>query len=155
MSERDLTAYERMEIAMRYVVPLLRDLQAELGDDAVLDALRARLERRIDAAAAKAAPPEDLADRHDRMVADFAMYGAGDVLDYVVIASDAERVDVDVRSCGYARLMAELDATELGHLLICSEDEIVAARGGVELVRTQTRMQGGSHRDFRFRPKSA
>lgn len=155
MTERDLTMYERLEIAMRYVVPLLRDLQAEMGDDVVLAALRARLDRRIEAAAAEASPATDLGDRHDRMVDGFAMYGAGDVLDYDVIASDAERVDVDVRSCGYARLMAELDATDLGHLLICSEDEVGAARGGVELVRTQTRMQGGSHCDFRFRPKPA
>ncbi len=155
MTERDLSMYERLEIAMRYAVPLLRDLQAELGEDVVLDALRARLERRIEAAAAEASPPPDLADHHDRMVSGFAMFAVGDVLDYEVIASDAQRVDVDVHACGYARLMAELDATDLGHLLICSEDDVGAARSGMELVRTQTRMQGGSHCDFRFRPKSA
>ena len=50
MATSDLAAYERVEIQMSMLVPLLRDLQAILGDDVVLDALAERHRRRIDAA---------------------------------------------------------------------------------------------------------
>ena len=154
MSESPLTAFERIEIQMRYVVPLLRDLQAELGEDVILDALRARLARRVEQAGQGVEARDDLTDQADGLDAGFAMFAKGDVLDYEVIARDGGHYDADVHACGYARLMAELEATDIGSLLICGEDDVWAASVGVHLTRTQTRMQGGTHCDFRFRPQA-
>lgn len=154
MTDHQLTFYERIEIQMRYAVPLLRDLQRILGDDVVLDALRQRLDDRVAAAAASAAPPADLSERSARIVADFARFAAGGALEHADVPVD-DAVGVDVTRCEYARLMESLDASDLGHLLICSEDHVMVAAGGVRLDRSQTLMQGATHCDFRFRPVDA
>ena len=152
MGETSLTAFERIEVQMRYVVPLLRGLQQELGEAAVSDALRAVLDRRVAAARARAKPKVAIAPIAEPLADGFLSFAEGEVLDYELIATDRDELAIDVSDCGYARLMNELDATDLGHLLLCSEDEVLAAVAGVELVRTGTRMQGASRCDFRFRP---
>ena len=151
MAEPELTPYERIKVQMEYVVPLLRDLQDELGEDAVLRALEARLEKRIAKAEQHArtdvSPERRLAGAEES----FVHFGAGDVLEFEVVeTAGVDRLGVDVTACGYARLMASMQATDLGHLLICSEDHVLVAAAGTTLERTQTCMQGGSHCDFRF-----
>jgi hypothetical protein len=59
---------------------------------------------------------------------------------------------MDVTDCVYARFFKELGEPELGFLLLCSADfDQVEEMPSVELVRTQTIMQGADHCDFRYR----
>ena len=152
MSTESLTAYERLEIALRYAVPILKDLEGILGEDVLRGALETRRQQRIEAARANAVPVSDLEGHREGLARGFEAFAAGDILDYDVIASDAASFDVDVKACGYARLMTELDARELGSILVCGEDDVWAAGTGLRLERTQTHMRDGRPCDFRFRP---
>lgn len=147
-SEPSLTAYERMAIQMEYAVPLLRDLQDILGDRVVLDALAERLRRRTEAAAREARPRRV---GETRVVLGFEHFAEGGALDYETLVDGPDAVDIDVRGCAYATLMQELEAADLGDLLICGEDHVAVARAGTRLARTETRMLGADRCDFRFR----
>jgi predicted ArsR family transcriptional regulator len=151
MTASELTAYERVEIQMSMVVPLLRDLQAILGEDVVLDALAERHRRRVDAARSRARRDVPFEKRIRRIERDFASFAEGDTLEYASLRTSDGGLAIDVSACRFAELMAGLDARDLGSLLLCGEDEAVVAGAGTCLKRSQTRMQGASHCDFRFR----
>ena len=87
------------------------------------------------------------------MAAATEAYAAGDALEYEVLRSDDEHFDMNVTRCGYAAMMERLGARDIGHLLICHQDFALADAVGLELVRTQTCMQGASHCDFRYRKR--
>ncbi len=151
MSEPKLTFYERLAIQMEYAVPLVRSLQHALGEETV----KAALERhhRDDLEAAKAAARSSTGPGPD--MAAFAgaaeAYAAGDALEYQVLRQDEDHFDMNVTRCAYAELMERLGARDLGPALVCNGDFAMAERAGFELERTQTRMQGASHCDFRYR----
>ena len=80
------------------------------------------------------------------------VYAEGDALEYEIIASSADRFDMNVNNCRYAEMMQELGGRDFGHLLVCDADFISAKQLGLSLSRTQTCMQGATYCDFRYRP---
>ena len=86
------------------------------------------------------------------MASAFERFAAGDALDYEVVRQTSDAFEVNVMGCRYARFYHEIGAPELGFLLTCSADFSMAEGYGadVQLTRTQTIMQGGSHCDFRY-----
>ncbi len=82
------------------------------------------------------------------------IYAHGGALDYEIIASDSDRFDVNITRCDYTRMMEDLGARDIGHLLICNLDYAVAARAGMDLTRSQTQMQGAAFCDFRYRRRA-
>lgn len=56
MSAAELTLYERIAIQMEHAVPLIRDLERILGEQAVKAALEERLRRQVEDARKAAAP---------------------------------------------------------------------------------------------------
>jgi predicted ArsR family transcriptional regulator len=149
MAIDELTSLERRQVEMEYVVPLVRDLQAILGEKVVNDALAERTRRNVEAARQAPAPDIDLSD----LAAGMDHYAAGDALEYEVLAAERDRFDLDVTRCEYATLMERLGARDIGHLLICNMDYKMAAELGTELTRTGTCMQGADRCDFRFRKR--
>lgn len=145
----ELTFHERTAIQMEYVVPLIRDLQAILGEDVVNAALEERLRRQ--AGQAEDAPPvePDMA----RMGEATKMFAAGDALEYEMVGADDEHFDMNVHRCAYAEMMERLGARDVGHLLLCNLDFAEATRAGLDLTRTQTLMQGATFCDFRYRKR--
>ena len=142
----ELTHLERRRIQMEYVIPLIRDLQELLGKDAVNSALAERARRLEQSASCE--KPVDFA-----LMPEMAkVYAEGNALEYEVIASDADRFDIDVHHCRYAEMIDELGGRDVGHLLLCNLDFAEARRLGMRLERTRTRMQGASVCDFRYRP---
>ena len=150
MAIDDLTIHERLTIQMEYVVPLVRDLQAILGEDVVNRALEERIRRDVEKAKREPTPDVDLRV----MAAGTETYAAGDVLGYEVLEASEDRFEMNVTRCGYKETMERLGARDIGHLLICNLDFPMALRAGTELTRTQTCVQGGSHCDFRYRKRS-
>ncbi len=149
MSMDDLTIHERLSIQMEYVVPLIRDLQRILGEDVVNKALEERI--RLQTEEAKAEPVQEI---DTQTWADgFEIYSAGDALDFEMQELNESQVDVNVTRCAYAEMMDRLGARDLGPQLICNLDFPMAERAGMTLTRTQTRMQGASHCDFRYKKK--
>jgi len=150
MVDSTITQFDRVRISMEAMVPIIRDFENEFGKEAVHRVLKARTARAID----RARNDEAFKDREpdfEKARAGIEFYSEGGALEYEVIACDKDTLQFNVTDCQYARMMQELDATDLGFLIVCSGDFAAAYRSGMELTRTQTRMQGYSHCDFRYR----
>jgi hypothetical protein len=142
----ELTHFEKRKIQMEYVVPLVKDLQEILGEGVVLQALEELGRRRYERASPRA--QIDVSQIEPML----EIYAAGGSLDYDLIASSDDAFDINITGCRYAEMMEELGGREFGHLLICNGDFVGAREMGLELERTQTRMQGADHCDFRYKP---
>lgn len=152
MPDSELTMFERVEIQMKYAVPLIRQIQAVLGEDAVKDALAQANRRKAEQA--KISYPQEGPRSCARVRADFEVFGAGERLSLDYREESDERVVVIVTDCQYADLMRRLNASDLGELLLCGTDFASAAGVGLDLARKQTCMSGADHCDFCFTPLS-
>jgi L-2-amino-thiazoline-4-carboxylic acid hydrolase-like protein len=148
----DIPLIERVKIHAQVLVPLVRTLESELGEErahaivrqALGDVYRGYGDRWWRAQGARA--PEE------KVSSAFEMFAAGNALDYDVVKQAPDAVEVNVTGCRYAAFYEEIGAPELGFLLTCSADFPMAEGFGpqVQLTRTQTIMQGASHCDFRY-----
>ena len=146
---------ERVKIQAEVLVPLVRALQSELGEE------------RANALVRKAIGPlyrqygeawwAQGAGNFDQVLStSFQRFASGEALDFQVVKRSPDTFDVNVTGCRYAKLYQELGEPELGFLLTCSADfSLAEGFAGVELTRTQTIMQGADHCDFRFKLKQA
>nr|WP_082874929.1 L-2-amino-thiazoline-4-carboxylic acid hydrolase [Burkholderia sp. MSMB1589WGS] len=82
-----------------------------------------------------------------------ALWEKDDALDVDVRHADDTHYDYDVRRCAYAQMYREMGLAEIGHLLSCARDSVFIEGYDprIELTRTRTLMQGGTHCDFRYR----
>ena len=154
MPQNDSLNYlERSRIRIQAMIPIIRAMEKEIGKARAHEIIRAALDEEAKAEAgdpADAAVPEKMPFNSAAMDATFA---AGGALEYEVLREDDEAFDINVTGCQYKALMVELDALDLGGLLFCENDYVAADTFGLDLVRTQTCMQGASHCDFRYRIK--
>jgi len=144
---------EQAKIQAQVLVPLVKALQAELGEERANAIVRKALGdvyRRLGEQWWRATQSGHLGEN---MASAFAAFAKGDAIDYNVRAQSQDTYDMDVTGCRYAQFYKELGEPELGFLLVCSSDYPFAEGLGpdIELVRTQTIMQGASHCDFRYR----
>ena len=143
---------EQVRIQAQVLVPLVKALQAELGEEranAIVRKALGDLYRQFGEQWWRARGSDDLGDS---MASAFAGFAAGGALDYKVVRRTPDAFDLNVTRCRYAEFYKELGVPELGFLLTCSAD-FTLAEGygpGVQLTRTQTIMQGASHCDFRY-----
>jgi hypothetical protein len=149
----DVPLIEQIKIQAQVLVPLVKALQAELGEDRANAIVRQAL----------GAQYRRLGDRWwqaqaghsvgDKLASTFEQFAAGDALEYEVVRHTPDAFDANVTGCRYAQFYQRLGVPELGFLLVCSAD-VAMTEGfgaGVQLTRTQTIMQGASHCDFRYR----
>jgi hypothetical protein len=149
----DIPLIERARIQAQVLVPLLKALQAELGEEranAIVRKALGELYRQFGEEFWRARKSQDVGDN---MASAFKTFAAGNALDYDVIKRTPDAFEVNVTACRYARFYQELGVPELGFLLVCSADFTMADGydPDVRLTRTQTIMQGASHCDFRYR----
>ena len=148
-----ISVLEQAKIQAQVLVPLVKALQAELGEEranAVVRKALADIYRRLGEQWWRAKDSEHVGENMARA---FAAFAKGDAIDYSVRAQSQDAYDIDVTGCRYAQFYKELGEPELGFLLVCSLDFPFAEGFGadVELTRTQTIMQGASHCDFRYK----
>ena len=148
----DIPIIEQARIQARVLVPLVKALQAELGEDRANALVRKTLGDMYRTLGEKWWRAQKTTSLGENMASAFAGFARGDALDYRVIKQSDDGFEADVTGCRYAQFYAELGAPELGFLLICSSDFPMAEGFGpdIELTRTQTIMQGASHCDFRY-----
>jgi hypothetical protein len=144
---------ELAKIQARVLVPLVKALQAELGEARANALVRKALVESYRRVAEQWAQSKEDKNIGQMMASAFKTYAAGDALDYQVREQSKDAFAIDVTRCRYAEFYQELGEPELGFLLVCSADFAVAEGVGsdVALTRTQTIMQGASHCDFRYR----
>lgn len=146
----DIPLIDRVRIQAEVLVPVMRELRAELGEQRANEVLRRALSpmfreigRRYFESSGGRAIEAMQAQARDSAAGDavaFDMRASGDVM------------EADVTRCQYARFFHDLGEPELGFLFVCSSDfGIFGEIEGVEMTRTQTIMQGATHCDFRFR----
>jgi len=148
---------EQAKIQARVLVPLVKALQAELGEERANALVRGALGdiyRRLGEKWWRAKKANDLGAN---MASAFAAFAAGDALDYRVREQSQDTFEIDVTGCRYAQFYKELGVPELGFLLVCSSDFPFAEGFGpdIKLTRTQTIMQGAKHCDFRYKRRRA
>jgi len=148
-----ISVIEQAKIQAQVLVPLVKALQAELGEARANKLVREALHdtfRRFGEAFWQAKNEKSVG----RAVASaFATYAREDALDYHVIEQSQDAFAFDVTRCRYAEFYKELGEPELGFLLVCSADFDTAEGFGsdIKLARTQTIMQGASHCNFRYK----
>ncbi len=148
-----ISVIQQAKIQAQVLVPLVKALQAELGDERANSLVRRTLGdiyRRYGEEFWRAKNENNLGKF---MGSAFAAYASEDALDYKVIEQSQDAFAIDVTGCRYAEFYQELGEPELGFLLVCSADFTLAEGFGsdIELTRTQTIMQGAGHCDFRYR----
>jgi L-2-amino-thiazoline-4-carboxylic acid hydrolase len=144
---------ERIKIQAQVLVPLVKALQAELGEERANALVRKTLGNTFRRLGEQWWQSKQSTHVGENMASAFASFAKGDTLDYSVRTHSQDVYEVDVTGCRYAKFYKELGEPELGFLLVCSQD-FTFAEGldpDIKLTRTQTIMQGASHCDFRYR----
>jgi len=150
-----VSVIEQAKIQAQVLVPLVKALQAELGEtraNALVRGTLGDLYRRYGEEFWQSRKDKSLGNA---VAAAFTAYGKDDALEYNVIEQSQDAFAIDITRCRYAEFYKELGEPELGFLMVCTADFRVAEGfgGDVTLKRTQTIMQGASHCDFRYSRK--
>jgi L-2-amino-thiazoline-4-carboxylic acid hydrolase len=151
-----VSVIQQAKIQAQVLIPLVKALQAELGEARASSLVRSALGDLYRHYGEEFARAKDAENLGTTMASAFATYAREDALDYRVIEQSRDAFAIDVTGCRYAEFYKELGEPELGFLLVCSADFAVAEGVGpcVKLSRTQTIMEGASHCDFRYRRSS-
>jgi hypothetical protein len=149
----DISVIQQAKIQAQVLVPLVKALQAELGEERANGLVRSALGdtyRRFGEEFWRTKNEKNLGKA---VASAFATYARDDALDYSVIERSQDAFEIDVTGCRYAEFYKELGEPELGFLLVCSADFPTAEGFGpdIKLTRTQTIMQGAGHCDFRYK----
>jgi hypothetical protein len=144
---------QQAKIQAQVLVPLVKALQAELGEERANALIRRALGdiyRRYGEEFWRTKNEKNLGKI---MASGLETFASEDALDYRVIEQSQDAFEFDVTGCRYAEFYRELGEPELGFLLVCSADFPMAEGFGpdIKLTRTQTIMQGASHCDFRYK----
>jgi hypothetical protein len=153
----DIPLIEQVKIQAQVLVPLVKALQLELGEERANAIVRKALGALYRKYGEKWWRTQGARELGERMASAFEMFAAGDALEYEVVKKAADAFEVNVTECRYARFYNKIGAPELGFLLTCTADFAHAEGFGadVQLTRTQTIMQGASHCDFRYALKQS
>lgn len=148
----DIPLIEQVKIQAQVLVPLVKALQAELGEERANAIVRKALGDLYRKYGEKWWRTQGARNLGEKVASAFEMFAAGDALEYEVVKKAPDAFEVNVTECRYAKFYNKIGAPELGFLLTCSADFSHAEGFGadVQLTRTQTIMQGASHCDFRY-----
>jgi hypothetical protein len=148
-----VSVIEQAKIQAQVLVPLVKALQAELGEARANAIVRSALRDLFRGYGEEFWRAKNEPNVGEAVASAFKAYARDDALTYDVIEQSENAFAFDVTRCRYAEFYKELGEPELGFLLVCSADFDTAAGfgGDIKLARTQTIMQGASHCDFRYR----
>jgi hypothetical protein len=148
-----ISVIRQAKIQAEVLVPLVKALQAELGEERANGLVRRALGDTYRRYGEEFWRTKNEKNLGKAMATAFATYAREDALDYRVIEQSQDAFEIDVTGCRYAEFYKELGEPELGFLLVCGADLTTAEGFGpdIKLTRTQTIMQGASHCDFRYK----
>jgi hypothetical protein len=153
----DIPLIEQVKIQAQVLVPLVKALQAELGEERANIIVRKALGDLYRKYGERWWRTQGARNLGEKVSSAFEMFAAGDALKYKVVKKKPDVLELNVTECRYAEFYQKIGAPELGFLLTCSADtDCFHAEGfgaNVRLTVTQTIMQGASHCDFRYTPK--
>ncbi|MEX2375634.1 MAG: L-2-amino-thiazoline-4-carboxylic acid hydrolase [Dehalococcoidia bacterium] len=150
---RPVTLLQQRGIEAEVLIPFIRRLEAELGEERALGIAREVIEeiaRQQGRHVAESLGRDDL--QGFRQVKD-SWGGAGGDLAIETLREDDERLEFNVVGCRFAEMYRQMGAEDLGFILSCARDFSLSEgySGDLHLERTQTIMQGAAFCDFRYR----
>jgi predicted ArsR family transcriptional regulator len=149
----ELTLLERRRLEAGVLVPVIRAMQAEFGEEKVNEVV-GRTIREVARAQGEETRRNGNIDSMPALVERFqnGVLREGSLI-VDVVENDETRFGFNVTRCQFMEMYEELGARDLGFLLSCNRDFAMFEGMAPELdfQRTQTRMQGASHCDFRYR----
>jgi hypothetical protein len=150
----DVSILEQAKIQAQVLVPLLKAFQAELGTERANEIARKALGSWA-YKMGKEVGAQGIGTAAEKVAAVLPVFSADDAHDIEVLKQTPEAFEFNVTRCRYAQFYKELGEPELGFLFLCSQDFPLTEgfSPDLELVRTQTIMQGASYCDFRWRMK--
>ena len=148
-----VSVIEQAKIQAQVLVPLVKALQADLGEEKANRIVRKALGDLYRGFGEEFWRSKNEPNLGKSVASAFKTYAQDGALEYRVDEQSQNAFALDVTRCRYAEFYKELGAPELGFLLVCTVDFAVAEGFGpdVRLTRTQTIMQGATHCDFRYR----
>lgn len=148
----DVPLIEQVKIQAKILIPLIKTLRSELGQERADAIVRKALGDFYRGAGEHWWRRQHGSDLGKKMAAMFEWFADGDALDYNVVKQTADGFEVNVTGCRYAQFFHAVGEPELGFLLVCSADFAMTEGFGdrVELTRAQTITQGAGHCDFRY-----
>ncbi len=117
-----VSVLQQAKIQAQVLVPLVKAMQAELGEERANAIVRKALRdlyRRYGEEFWRAKNEENIGKAMTSAFATFARDGA---LDFEVKQQSEDAFDIDVRRCRYAEFYHALGEPELGFLMVCSAD---------------------------------
>lgn len=146
----------RREIEARMLVPMLKALGAEFGQDKVIELARRVIKEIAHQQGAQLASNlggndlEHFASVHET-------WGKDNAIQTEVIERSGKKFAFNVFRCRYAEMYQHLGILELGKMLSCDRDFalIEGFNPKIQLTRTQTIMEGADICDFCFEMKNS
>jgi hypothetical protein len=148
-----VSVIQQAKIQAQVLVPLVKTLQAELGEERANALVRKALSDTYRRHGEEFWRKKNENNIGKAIASAFATYARDDALEYKTVEQSSDAFAFDVTGCRYAEFYKELGEPELGFLLVCTADFATAEGFGpdIKLTRTQTIMQGATHCDFRYR----
>jgi hypothetical protein len=152
MSEERMAVLEQRRIEAAVIKPIYEEMKARFGADAAKEVLKGAIAKAAIAAGAGFA--EEYDGKTDLLA--FQEVGRhwikGDALEKDYLKRTEREYHFNVTRCRYAEMYKEMGVGEIGHLLSCHRDATFCKgfNARIDLVRTQTIMEGADHCDFRY-----
>ena len=149
-----LSLLNKTRIQAQVLVPVLRALRAELGNDRANAIVRKALRDWSKQLFAAIGDSIEGSPRRKWATMRSALDNVtAHEVDFEILRQDKEALDIDVTHCRFAEFFRALGEPELGSLLICATDVDILApsEGAVSLERAQTIMQGAPSCTFRYK----
>jgi hypothetical protein len=149
-----LSLLEQRKIEAQVLIPLIKAFQVRFSKAEARQVVQKVIEEEALKQGQKIAR-EGAGTPLEKFISLIPTFSEEGALELEVLTHSADTYDFNVTRCRYAEFYKEMGANELGLILSCTRDFSLA--GGIsnrlELIRTQTIMQGASHCDFRLRLK--
>jgi len=153
MVDSSLSLLDKTRIQAQVLVPVLRTLRTELGQETADAIARQALRDWSKALFAAVGKSVDGSPRRKWAAMQTALTELTErEVTVEMHRHDKEALEFDVTHCRFAEFFRALGEPELGALLICATDFDIVAAGGseVSLTREQTLMQGAPSCTFRY-----
>lgn len=150
----DISLMDELKIVLVYLLPILRTLRRELGEERanqiVQNSLREGVRNHFQQLATRF--PGSPLDKWRALNALSAPRIGNDV-EFQNIKNDPDEMVFNVTGCAFADLLQQIGEPELGKAILCDADHSIAEVGSplVELYRTQTIMEGAEYCDFHYK----
>lgn len=151
---KEIPLLQQREIEARVLGPIIRAFCREFGEDRTYEVVRrtlknASFESGTDTAAKAGRGLESLKDNCIKK------WNEGGALEIEFVEDSSERCAFNVKKCAFAELYHELGLHDIGTILSCERDASFLAGfdDELELVRSETLMEGGRRCDFCYQKK--